>query len=400
MRKIAKDKVQIQLYSILLLLMMFVEEDMNILTNSSVLPILTDKFHIARLKIGYLISAIAVPICSIVPLSTWSAVISLFLENSGIGPESTKMLFIGYPFITYLKSIPFSFHSILMIISAIIVVLSKSSFGIIGEHETIAEKKGDLFGGEKPAYLENTDLCKEIDSKEYSFMDFLMPIFCLPVSILCWILYFGDCTVFGGTNGFLDCLENSKIETSLLLGGLTSLFVAFCMSTYKRKVSALDSSKSTLRGMWMMKDSLLTLSLAWTLANFLRTELQTGEFLSLKLMPFISVSFIPIFSFLLAATLSFCIGSSWGSMAIVFPIAIPMLAKMLAVATPISINSFPILYPVIGAIISGALLGSSISPISYLLIMNAKNLEIDHFQLLKSQFQYVLPTALSSLVAF
>lgn len=394
-----RTKAQAQLSCIFLSMTLFIDDYLNALITSSVMRNLTDKFRIPRLKLAFLTTAMAAPFCSLVPISSWAAAIILVLFESGISSNHASAIILGDPFVVFTKAIPFFFFSVFLILSVIFILVTGISYGIIGLHETVAEEgEANLFGGlhHPPAGGLAVDACKKL--AVHSSFNFFSPLVVLSLGIFLAMLFTGG--FFARGVSLIASLTAAKAELSLLLGVLLGLFYTLTLFFVQQKITSTDALRAVKDGVMMMKDSLVVLALAWTLASFMRQDLGTGKYLAQILMPFLSREFLPFSVFLIAGTISFAIGSAWATMAVIFPMVIPMVVEFSGAAAPAAIQAVSLVYPVIGAVISGAIFGSSMSPIADLLVITSKNTQVNHFEYVKAQMQYLLPVGIGAALSF
>ena len=154
------------------------------------------------------------------------------------------------------------------------------------------------------------------------------------------------------------------------------------------------------KGLMMMKDSIITLLLAWTLGTLLKHDLNVGLFLSQALIGATATKFIPVLFFLVAYTIAFSIGTSWGTIALLTPMAIPIVIQVNYATTPAAIEFIPLLLPTLGALLSGAVAGDHTSPISDTTIISAACTGSHHFEHVYTQIEYAIPAVLSAAVSF
>jgi len=109
---------------------------------------------------------------------------------------------------------------------------------------------------------------------------------------------------------------------------------------------------------------------------------------------------MPCIMFLSAATTAFLIGTSWGTMAIFIPIALPIIIAFEHILTPANPEMIPLLYPIIGAILAGAACGDNISPISQTTFMAATSSGTKPLTHTATQLPYALPVIISTTIAF
>jgi tetracycline resistance efflux pump len=398
MKKRLKNSKSAEQGSLLLSLILSPDDYLSSITVSSVMPMLTDTFKIPRIKLAFLVTAMAGPLCTLIPISSWGAPILGFISEGGINKHSSTAHIFADPFLTYAKSIPFIFHSIFIVVAAFMIIRMNISYGVIGKHEQIARKSGDLFGGNIPEDYNSSAMHK--DNKEHSLLSFLTPLVVLFFGIFLSILYTGNSILFGGVNSLSSSFRDSNMYLSLMIGSFLSLLVASALYLFSAKMSPEKFLSGCWDGIKEMAPSIMVLILAWSFADILKTELHTGQYIARGFMATLRLELVPFAIFLLSAVMAFSVGSSWATMAVAFPIAIPMVPALLKLAVPAAIGSTQIIYPVIGAVLSGAIFGSSLSPIADLLIITSKNTGVNHFEYIKAQAQYLAPVGFASGISF
>ena len=140
--------------------------------------------------------------------------------------------------------------------------------------------------------------------------------------------------------------------------------------------------------------------LAWTLGDILRNDLLTGEYLANLMIGSVGIELLPAILFITATIIAFSIGSSWGTAAMLFPIAIPLVVSMLDFNTTPTLEDVPILFPILGAVLSGCVAGDHISPISDTTVMSATSSRTPHMDHVKTQIPYAMPIILATIIAF
>ena len=269
----------------------------------------------------------------------------------------------------------------------------------MGKHELIAESTGNLYGGridvKQPSYDPH-----EKNKESASVFDFLIPIFALLISVIGGLLYSGDASIFCGSRSCIDAFQNSSAAIALFTGGMVAL--TFCTLFYliRGKISLDEIIPLFKEGILLMAPAILILILAWTLGDLLRHNLMTGQYLASIMVGAISKSLFPLIFFIISGLIGFSIGSSWGTAAIMFPIAIPLIISFLNLEAPATIDQIPILFPVLGAVLSGCVAGDHISPISDTTVMSATSSGSHHMDHVRTQFTYAIPVILSTCIAF
>ncbi len=168
-----------------------------------------------------------------------------------------------------------------------------------------------------------------------------------------------------------------------------------------RKRLTWDKYPALIKGGWsLMAGSIAILFLAWTFSTMLKDDLQTGHYIAQLLVGSVSAALLPAMFFLAALITAIATGSSWGTFAVLIPLAIPMLAEFFHVAIPAAPESIPLLYPVIGAILAGGVAGDHVSPIAATTVMSATSAGCYLDDHVYTQLPYALPALIASTIAY
>ncbi|MBM3886855.1 hypothetical protein FJ364_02890 [Candidatus Dependentiae bacterium] len=386
--------------SLLLSMFFCVDDYFGSLTVGSVMQPLTDKFKIARVKLALLVNGMAAPLVVLFPVSSWVAEIIIQLRQSGIESAGTAGALIQadlLPF--YVSTIPFLFYAFLAIAALWFLVISRLSFGLLHKHEEIAQRTGNLFAGKMPLNKRFTQ-DDQVNAIHASLADFLFPILLLFLTVFIGILYFGEWTVFGGQNSFIYALQKSNVAAALFYGASVTLFVSLLFLLVRRKIRFQSVPRLFYEGFMLMFPSVITLILIWTLSGLLKGDLATGKYLAGLLGTCFQLTYLPMSFFLLAALTATTMGSCWGTIGIYVPIAVPMLVALSGVATPTTVTALPLIVPLIGAIISGAVVGNHLSPISDTMLMSSTSTGAYHIDVVRVQFTFTMPIIAASAIAF
>ncbi|MCK4265366.1 hypothetical protein KAW80_03340 [Candidatus Babeliales bacterium] len=386
--------------SLLLSFLFFVDDYFNSLTVGAVMHPITDQYKVPRAKLAFLVDSMAAPLCILSPVSSWIALIIMQLKKSGVSDIVNKDTYVlAEPFYVYIRTLPFVLYSFIIIATSWFIVRRKISFGLMAKHEDIAKKTGNLFGGKDAPHFKIKSVCPT-NKNRCSIGDFIFPISTLSISIILGILYSGGYYLLGGNNNLTNSFQNAEVPIALFLGGLITWISTSIFLYFRKKLNLESFLKTSLDGTKLMMPAIIILILAWTLGTLLKDDLLTGQYLAKVLVGNIDIRLFPVMFFIASACSSFATGSSWGTVAIFFPIAIPMLMAFLRTSVPANINEISFLFPVLGAILSGAVSGDHISPISDTTIMAACSTgcsEVDHVQ---TQFSYAFPVLIATSIAF
>jgi Na+/H+ antiporter NhaC len=150
----------------------------------------------------------------------------------------------------------------------------------------------------------------------------------------------------------------------------------------------------------MMFQTMMILMLAWTLGEILRNDLSIGKYLAELIYGSIQLLFLPLFFFLISLTIAFATGTSWGTAAVMLPIAIPTTLALIGISIPAHAEAVPLLFPVIGAVFSGCIAGDHLSPISDTTIMTSSSTRMPHIDHVRTQMGYAIPMVVIAGIGF
>lgn len=396
-KKKLRTKKHAEASSLLLSTALFVDDYFSSLTVGSVMRSVTDPFKVPRAKLAFLVDSMAAPLAIICPISSWVAATVGFLRDSGFSQEAGSTTLIhGTPYAAYLNTLPYILYSFAVIIGSWVIVLFGLSFGKMHKHEKLAQDTGDLFGGNAPEKQQMSGLHKH---KRGSMSDFSIMILTLIIAVLCGLAYSGGWSLFGGNLGLFAAFRNSSAAHGLFAAGLFILCFQILWMLLRGLIVLKDLPYLIYSGVKLMFPSVLVLLLAWTLGDLLRNDLKTGLYLAQIFTKSLSVQWLPFMFFIGATVTATCIGSSWGAAAVMFPIAVQMYLSMNGISTLVSLEEVQSLFPLLGAVLSGAVAGDHISPISDTTIMSATSTGMNHADHVDTQIGYAIPligvTALS-----
>lgn len=384
--------------SLMLSTTLFIDDYLNGLTVGFVMRPITDRFKIPRAKLAFLVHTMTGPLIILAPISSWVGAMMGALDKAGIAPTNIAgAKIIADPFFVYIETIPYIFYSILMIVSAWFIVRTYISFGPMRKHEMIAQTTGNLFGGKPP--LPNKFDCTPHHNG--SVGDLLWPLIILIGCVIIGNLWAGGYHLFGGTHSMLDAFKhNTQTFLVLCIAAFTTLAFTLAKGLTDKKIPSKIIPHIFYDGIEMMFGAVIMVILALTLAAVLTNDLATGKYLAHLVQGSLSVTMLPVIFFITSAITATITGSAWGTMFILVPIAVPMLLSLTQIVIPTTPEVIPILFPILGAIFSGAACGNHISPIADTTIMTSTSsgcYPIDHAQ---TQFPYALPVIFSTAVAY
>ncbi len=355
----------------------FIDDYFNCLTVGTVMKPVTDKHRISRVKLSYLLDATAAPICIIAPVSSWGASVAAYIEEAQIGNGMS----------TFVQAIPFNMYALLTIIMVMIVATTKLQFGSMAKFEKNAIEKGDLFSHSGAAKEETIDTY----NKNGKVMDLIIPILSLIVFSILAMIYTGG--GFSGEVGILDSFGNCDSSFSLVLGSFGALVVTAILYLPRKVLSFQQFFDCIGEGVKSMVNADIILILAWTIggicsSDYLGTGLFVGKIAASGSFP---IFILPAFIFLIAGFLAFATGTSWGTMALLIPIAGTICT---------SPETSHLALPILGAILGGAVYGDHISPISDTTILSSTGAGCNHLDHVETQFVYATVVAACSMLGY
>jgi Na+/H+ antiporter NhaC len=386
-----KTQKSVEMSAILLAPFFFIDDYLNTLTVGCIIKPLTDKFNIPRVKLAFLLDIMSSPLCVLIPASSWVAMIVANLKTSGISESATSasdQIYIkADPFSVYLATIPYIFYAIFAVITALIIVHFRISYGPMSKQEKVALETGNLFGGKNPIEIEKEDMICTVGS----LSNFLIPLGSFIGTTIGMLLYTGGWSVLGGNQTFVQALQQSDSFYSLFMASVISILTSITYFVTHNIIDVKSFFKASHNGFNLMKGSLLVLLLAWTLGDILKDDLQAGTYLADILMGSLPLFLIPLVIFATSTLVCASTGSGWGTISIMAPLSIPLVA--------LNPEHAYLIYPVIGSLLSGALVGGHISPITDATIISSTSATSYHMDHVTTQIHYVIPPIVGTVIS-
>ncbi len=366
-----KSRAGAQLATILLGVLIFIDDYFNCLTVGSVMRPVTDKHNISRAKLSYLIDATAAPICIIAPISSWAAAVTGFVEGED-------------GFSIFIRAIPFNYYAILTIVMMVTIVIMKIDYGPMKLHETNA-LSGDLYTTPDRPYANAEE---DVDESKGTVVDLAFPIVVLIVCCVIGMIYTGG--FFGGA-GFVEAFSNSDASVGLMLGSFFALVITIVFYAVRKVLKFSESMACVPDGFKAMVPAILILTFAWTL-KAMTDSLGAAEYVA-GVMESASdglVNLLPAIIFLVGCFLAFATGTSWGTFGILIPIVVNVFAGTNETMMIMSIS----------ACMAGAVCGDHCSPISDTTIMASAGAQCNHVNHVTTQLPYAVTVAAVSFVTY
>ena len=367
-----KTRTGAQFATVLLGVLIFIDDYFNCLTVGSVMRPITDKHNISRAKLSYLIDATAAPVCIIAPISSWAAAVTGFVPGED-------------GFSLFMRAIPYNFYAILTITMMVVITAGKIDYGPMRKHEDNAILNNDIFTTEDRPYAEAVE---NLTKGKGKVIDLVFPIITLIILCAAGMLYSGG---FIRENGFIAAFSNSDASVGLSLGSLFALVITLIFYMVRRVMSLSECMECIPDGFKAMVPAILILTFAWTLkamTDSLGAADYVAGIMSSGAESF--MNFLPAIIFVIGCFLAFATGTSWGTFGVLIPIVVAVFAGSDETMMIISIS----------ACMAGAVCGDHCSPISDTTIMASAGAQCNHINHVNTQLPYAVTVAAVSFVSY
>ena len=376
--KTVKSRSGAQLLTMLLGVLIFVDDYFNCLTVGAVMRPVTESHKISRAKLAYVIDATAAPVCMIAPVSSWAAAISGYVNSDAVGG-----------FELFIKQIPWNYYCLLTLLMIVVISVLNIDYGPMLKHEYNAQVKDDLFTTPERPFAGADDYEAPAGGKKTSVADLLIPVIVLIAACIFGMVYSGG--ILDGAS-FIDAFSDADAAVGLSIGGLIGMVFTFIYFWLRGTISFTKSFESVPNGFIQMVSPILILTLAWTLCSFTRYALYSADFVTNALAGAGSLKqFLPAVIFIIGAAIGFATGTSWGTIGIMAPIVVAVFDYSVE----------PVLCTIgLAASCAGGVMGDHCSPISDTTIMASAGAHCYHLNHVFTQLPYALTVAGVTFVSF
>jgi Na+/H+ antiporter NhaC len=339
-------------------IVIFIESNITLLVAGSVSRPLFDRYKVSREKLAYIIDATSAPVCVMIPLNAWGAVIIGLIASAGV----------ENPLATFIASIPYNFYAITAILLAAVVIWKDINIGPMKAAEERTKKGQILWPGAAP--MVELSETTEDGSKPPSAALMVVPILAMILMMPVGLYVTGDGTIIEGSG-----------STSIIWSVCFALLVSWIMILGKGGSSLAELMRVFMKGAGALLPIATILLLALALGDVAKL-LGTGVYVANLVGSAVPSPLLAPLIFIVSAFMAFSVGSSWGTFAIMIPIAIPI-ATTLGLPVPL----------MLGAAISGAIFGDHASPISDTTVVASMASATDHIDHVRTQLPYALLAA-------
>ncbi|MCB9649538.1 MAG: Na+/H+ antiporter NhaC family protein [Deltaproteobacteria bacterium] len=382
------------------MLVFFDDYASSLLIGTTMRPI-TDRLQISREKLSYIVDSTAAPISSLALISTW-----IGYEVSVLGDAMKAAGIQRDPYEVFLSGLGSRYYQWLALIFVVVVAIMGRDFGPMLKAERRARREGKLIrdGG---APLMDAGLMKEAEASLNAPPRWWLaglPLVVLVGTVLAVLVFTGldaaasdPATYLAArqagltrTLGFI--LGNAASYDALVYAGAASASLALVLSVVAKALSMEQSITAFVNGLRAMILAVVVLALAWSIGKVM-DDLKAGAFVAELAGSAIPAWALSSVTFLLAALMAFATGTSWGTMAILFPIVIPVVALHGGTA-----GFESVLLGTSSAVLAGAVFGDHCSPISDTTVLSSIASASDHVDHTRTQGPYAVLCAIVALI--
>jgi Na+/H+ antiporter NhaC len=383
----------------------FFDDYANTLVVGNTMRPITDKLKISREKLAYIVDSTAAPVAAIALLSTW-----IGYEISLIGDALAKSGSDLDPYAVFLQSIPYNFYPILALAFGFMIAGSRRDFGPMLKAERRARKGELMRKGAQPLSDFDSHGLLPVEGKPHRWTNAVIPLAVVLNATFIGQWFTGRAAMAEaghalvgtsffklGMEGIGTVFSEGNSFHALLWAAALGSVVAISMATGRRVLKLQESLDAWLHGIKSMLPAMIILVLAWAIASVCK-DLDTAGFVTSLLSDKLNPNLLPSLMFLCGALIAFSTGTSWATMGILLPLAVPIAFGVTAAAGFGEAAAHQIFLATTSAVLAGAIFGDHCSPISDTTVLSSMSSGCDHVDHVRTQLPYALTVALAALL--
>ena len=385
--KYANSPASGQFFTWLMGVLIFFDDYANTLVVGNTMRPVTDRLKISREKLSYIVDSTAAPVASIAFVTTW-----IGAELSYINDGIQKIGLDESPYHVFINSLSYSFYPLLTLGFILMLIWQKREFGPMYKAEVNARKG---INDHTVNIIQHEDLPIENIHVKPNLFNALIPVAIVIFGTIAGLIYTGYIKEGWHENlsfsrNLSTIIGSADSYKALLWSSISGVVVAVLLTISQRLLSLKESVESLMKGFKTMLTAILILTLAWSLA-LVTEHMHTADFITrILLIVNISPYLVPALSFILAGLISFSTGSSWGTMAILYPLILPS-GWLISVNAGLDYeSSLLIFYNIVSTVLAGSVLGDHCSPISDTTILSSLASSCPHIDHVKTQLPYAI----------
>jgi Na+/H+ antiporter NhaC len=405
--KFATNRQKGQVFAWASALAIFFDDYANTLIRGNALRPMTDRLNISREKLSYIVDSTAAPLAVSAVITTWIGFEITQIQNALSGLAATTedaelaaqlMAGADNAFIIFLNSLPYLFYPILALAFVLMTILMKREFGpmLVAERRA-ASGNGVIREGSMPASDTSLETLQPIQDKPRRWYNAALPVISVILVALYSLYTTGTAAMGPGESGLTAIIGNANPFDALLWASFTGSLIAIVLAVSQKILTLNQALESWVGGMQSMLIAVIILILAWGLGGVTQ-EIGTGTYLASMLEDSLPLTLLPGLVFFIAAITAFSTGTSWGTMAILFPVVIPLSIAMGAGVGFAGGENYGILLGAISSVMAGAVFGDHCSPISDTTVLSSMSSACDLIDHVRTQLPYALVVAAVAMV--
>lgn len=379
--------------------LIFFDDYANTLVVGNTMRPVTDRLRISRQKLAYIVDSTAAPVAAIAFVTTWIGAELSYIQDGilTIGIDES-------PYTIFLNSLSYSFYPIFTLCFMIFLLWRGVDFGPMLSRERLARKEGvEAVPGTLTVSAQVVHDEDAIKEHKVRWFNAVIPVLVIVFGTFAGLLYTGwDQSIWNSesmrfTTKLSATIGNSNAYKALLWASLSGTLVALLLTVSQRILSLKESIESLVSGFKTMLTAILILIMAWAIA-LVTKDMHTADFISGSMLEMsVSPYLVPAITFILAALVSFSTGTSWGTMAILYPLILPASWLIAQDSGFDHDQSLAIFHNVVSAVLAGSVLGDHCSPISDTTILSSLASSCDHIEHVRTQLPYALSVGVVSI---
>jgi Na+/H+ antiporter NhaC len=381
-------------------MIIFFDDYANTLVVGNTMRPVTDRLKISREKLAYLVDSTAAPIASIAFVTTWIGAELSYIQDGinviGLN-ENAYMIFFN--------SLAYSFYPIFTLVFILIIIYRGVDFGPMLKAERKARKEESVIAGKINSLSSELNKLEIDENIKARWFNAVIPVLVIIFGTIAGLIYTGwDPTIWSDEQlafgrKISATIGNADSYKALLWSSLSGVLMALLLTVSQQILSLRHSIDSLINGFKTMLTAVLILILAWSVA-LVTEHMHTASFISSSMLEMsLSPYLVPAITFILAALVSFSTGSSWGTMAILYPLMLPA-TWLITEDYGMDYNtSMLIFYNVVSCVLAGSVLGDHCSPISDTTILSSLASSCNHIEHVRTQLPYALMVGVVSVIA-
>ena len=368
-----RGRVVVQLLAWVTGALIFVESSISVLTVGTLYRPIFDRLGISREKLAYIADSSSAPSSILVPFNGWGAFIMTLLAAEGFAD----------PFGTMIRALGYNFYAFLALFLVPVVILLRRDWGPMTAAEARARGGRVLNEGATPMVDESLTEVAVKEGVRPNLWNMVLPIVIMVVAMPLMLAYTGWAGATeqlgadaGAGSIFLTAMGKGSGSTSVLTAVALSLLISLGFYRAQGIFTVREAVDLIVKGIQGLMPLALLMLLAFAIGSVCK-QLGTGVYVADAASGFLSPGLVPFLVFVVTCFIAFSTGSSWGTFAIMIPIAVPMAQTMDANVLM-----------AIAAALGGGVFGDHCSPISDTTILSSMASATDHVDHVKTQLPY------------